>query len=240
MKFTSRLIVLSLGVLVTLSQAAYAADLDVKLTPELDSFQFKAQGKTYTIKRIQEPTHTIDESWAKTSRKCPPFCPHPMNVSDKVTTVGEVEVFDFMRNKVDNGTGILIDARVPAWHKKGTIPGSINIPFTEFELKPSDPKLAKYMKMIKAKPRGQVGFVDHAWDKTLETVGVDTERTGFWDYSESPELLFWCNGPWCGQSPHAIRGLLALGFPPEKIHYYRGGMQMWELMGLPVVVPEGN
>ncbi len=43
---------------------------------------------------------------------------------------------------------------------------------------------------------------------------------------------------WCGQSPRAVKGLLALGFPPEKILYYRGGMQAWQSLGLTVVVPE--
>jgi len=47
--------------------------------------------------------------------------------------------------------------------------------------------------------------------------------------------MLWCNGPWCGQSPHAIRGLLDLGYPAEKLYYYRGGMQAWQSLGLTVV-----
>jgi rhodanese-related sulfurtransferase len=77
-----------------------------------------------------------------------------------------------------------------------------------------------------------------SWDKTLRTFGVDPKRQGFWDFNNVKEVMLWCNGPWCGQSPHAINGLLSLGFPAEKIHYYRGGMQMWEIMGLPVIKPE--
>lgn len=238
MKLRTAFIALALGAMAGMGTGASAEEVEVKLTPKLDSFKVRHNGKMITIERVQDQNHTVDEAWAKTSRKCPPFCPHPMSVAPGVTTVGEVEVFDFMQNKVNKGTGLLIDARVPSWHKKGTIPGSINIPFTEFERKPTDPELTAVMKKIGAKRRGQVGFVDHAWDKTLETVGVDIQRSGFWDYSESPDLLLWCNGPWCGQSPHAIRGLLALGFPPEKIYYYRGGMQMWEMLGLTVIVPE--
>lgn len=237
MKVTHSVISLLLGMMLIVSTPVSAEDVAVKLTPDMDSLTVKFQGKSVRVMRNQDPAHTVDESWAKTSRKCPPFCPHPMHVAPGVTTVGEVEVFDFMKNKVNNGTGMMIDARLPSWHKKGTIPGSVNIPFTEFERKPTDPALAAIMKKIGATPRGHVGFVDHAWDKTLETVGVDIQRSGFWDYSKSPDLLFWCNGPWCGQSPHAIRGLLALGFPPEKVYYYRGGMQMWEMLGLTVVVP---
>lgn len=238
MKFSTPLTVLSIGAMLTLTQPVLGEELQVKLTPEIATLEVKHKGKNVVVKRNQDQNHIVDEAWAKTSRKCPPFCPQPYHVAPGVATVGEVEVFEFMRDKVNNGTGVLIDARLPAWHEKGTIPGSINIPFTEFERKASDPALDKPMKMIKAKRRGQVGFVEHTWDKTLKTVGVDTQRSGFWDYTDSPDLMFWCNGPWCGQSPHAIKGLLELGFPPEKIYYYRGGMQMWELLGLTIVTPE--
>lgn len=217
---------------------AQAEAVEVKLTPNLDSFTVKHQGNEVQIIRNQDPNNVVDLSWARTSRKCPPFCPQPIHVAPGVTTVGEVEVFDFMKNKVNKGTGLIIDARVEEWHKKGTIPSSINIPFTSFEMKASDPKLETVMKKIGAKRRSDVGFVSRAWDSTVKALGDDPQRTGFWDFSTSPDLLFWCNGPWCGQSPHAIHGLLELGFPAEKILYYRGGMQMWEILGLPVIVPE--
>lgn len=47
--------------------------------------------------------------------------------------------------------------------------------------------------------------------------------------------IFFCNGPQCGQSPAAIRGLLEAGYPPEGILYYRGGLHDWLTLGLPVV-----
>mgnify|MGYP000004287003 CR=1 FL=1 len=238
MNSSSRLGVFALALMATLSQPLQAEEREVNLLPELGSIEVKHQGKAVRIERIQDPTHTIDETWAMTARKCPPFCPQPLHAGPGVTTVGEVEVFDFIQNKVNNGSGLIIDARVESWHKKGTIPSSINIPFTEFERKPTDPRLVAAMEKIGAKRRQQVGFVERTWDKTLESVGVNTQRTGFWDFSASPDLLLWCNGPWCGQSPHAIHGLLELGFPAEKLYYYRGGMQMWELLGLTTIVPQ--
>ncbi len=237
MQFPKGLII-SLCATVLLTGAARAENLEVKLTPTQDSFTVMHQGKEVQIVRNQDQNNIVDLSWARTSRKCPPFCPQPIAVAPGVTTVAEVEVFDFMQNKLNKGKGLIIDARVREWHMKGTIPGSINIPFTEFEMKPSDPLLEPSMKKIGAKRRPAVGFIGSSWDSMLKSMGADMQRTGFWDYSESPELLFWCNGPWCGQSPHAIRGLLELGFPPEKIYYYRGGMQMWEILGLPIIVPE--
>jgi rhodanese-related sulfurtransferase len=231
-------LIITLCSLLFLAGTAQAEEVEVKLTPKLDSITVNHQGKPVKIIRNQNQSNVVDLSWARTSRKCPPFCPQPIHVAPGVTTVGEVEVFDFMQNKVNKNTGLIIDARVAEWHQKGTIPSSVNIPFTEFEMKPSDPKLAPVMKKIKAKRRDAVGFFGHAWDSAEKAMGVDIQRTGFWDFSESPDLLFWCNGPWCGQSPHAIHGLLELGFPPEKVFYYRGGMQMWEILGLPVIVPE--
>jgi len=64
------------------------------------------------------------------------------------------------------------------------------------------------------------------------------QKTESWDFTKAKELLLWCNGPWCGQSPRAIRALLAIGYPAEKLHYYRGGMQMWQSLGLTTVLPK--
>ena len=62
-------------------------------------------------------------------------------------------------------------------------------------------------------------------------------KTDAWDFSGAKKLAFWCNGPACGQSPRAIKGMLSAGYPAEKLLYYRGGMQMWQLWGLTTVIP---
>ncbi|MGM0551074.1 MAG: rhodanese-like domain-containing protein [Bacteroidota bacterium] len=54
------------------------------------------------------------------------------------------------------------------------------------------------------------------------------------ELDSSKPTIFFCNGPQCPQSPTAIRSLLAAGYPPEKILYYRGGMHDWITLGLPV------
>lgn len=51
--------------------------------------------------------------------------------------------------------------------------------------------------------------------------------------------VFFCNGPQCGQSPHAIRALLDAGYPADRILYFRGGMHDWMTLGLPVVAGGG-
>ena len=75
--------------------------------------------------------------------------------------------------------------------------------------------------------------------RVVETLGfMDGDmKTDSWDFSQAKDVLLWCNGPWCGQSPRAIKALLALGYPADKIYYYRGGMQMWQSLGLTTIKP---
>lgn len=56
-----------------------------------------------------------------------------------------------------------------------------------------------------------------------------------WDCTKAPEVYAFCNGPVCGQSPVGIRDMIRLGFPAEKIFYYRGGMLVWDALGLNTV-----
>ncbi|MDR9437159.1 MAG: rhodanese-like domain-containing protein [Thiohalophilus sp.] len=202
-----------------------ALALDVGLTPNRDYVDVQHNGKSIRLQRIQDQEHALTGSFAKTSRSCPPFCIQPIQVAPGVTTVGEVEIFEFMENQLRDGSGLLIDARLPSWHQKGTIPGSINIPFTVFEKSDLDPELVSTFKQLGVTERQEEpGLVE----KLL--AGGDVNET--WDFSNAKELILWCNGPWCGQSPRAIRGLLKHGYPPEKINYYRDGMQMWQILGL--------
>ncbi len=213
---------------------AYA--LDVKLTPGKDFVEVIHQGKLVKIQRIQDQDHILEGGFAKTSRKCPPFCIQPMSGGEGVQTVGQLEMFDFMENELLDETGIIVDARTPAWWKRGTIPGSVNIPFTVFGLDINDPQLIDMMRVLGAKRRGEVsGFT-----RTIEGFGLmgGDQKTDEWDFTSAKKVILWCNGMWCGQSPRAIKGLLELGYPPEKIMYYRGGMQGWQSLGLTVIDPD--
>lgn len=59
-----------------------------------------------------------------------------------------------------------------------------------------------------------------------------------WSCADALSVTLFCNGPWCGQSPTAIRAMLREGYPADRIAYYRGGMQMWNLLSLTVVEGE--
>jgi len=52
--------------------------------------------------------------------------------------------------------------------------------------------------------------------------------------NEAKRVALFCSGIWCGQSPTAIRNMIDAGYPAERISYYRGGMQVWRLLGLTV------
>ena len=71
--------------------------------------------------------------------------------------------------------------------------------------------------------------------ETVTDVHHWTDR--LFSFKRAKTLVFFCNGPWCGQSPTNIRVLLKHGYPPHKLKYYRGGMQMWESLGLTTIKP---
>ncbi|MFW8594319.1 rhodanese-like domain-containing protein [Cribrihabitans neustonicus] len=78
------------------------------------------------------------------------------------------------------------------------------------------------------------------WDEIsdrLGELGCEADFDG-WDCADAPRVALFCNGPWCGQSPTAIRAMIGAGYPAERISYYRGGMQLWRILGL--TVSEGN
>jgi len=231
MIYRSLLVLAALG----LGAAAHAADKPVHLDASRDSIETVHDGHVIKIERIQDVNHTISGFFARTSHPCPPHCVEPIQIDPRVKTVGEKEVFDFLENDVVIGSGTLIDARLPAWNEKGTIPGSVNIPFTVFESSADDRKLIDALYQLGVRKRGEVG----AMTRSLEKIGLlsGSQKTDDWDFSQAKKLILFCNGPWCGQSPRAIRALLDLGYPPEKLTYYRGGMQMWQLYGLTTIVP---
>lgn len=52
-----------------------------------------------------------------------------------------------------------------------------------------------------------------------------------------PVVLF-CNGPQCTATPKAVASLLAAGWDPADLRYYRGGLHDWVTLGLPLHVPD--
>lgn len=197
---------------VTALTATDAATQEVRLTAEHALREFVLNGEMITIARNQDTQARLEGEFTKTSRPCPPFCIAPMSAAPGVVTLGELEVVAFLENRVAHGAGLLLDSRVPEWFAKGTIPGAINLPFNT--LSPDNPYR----------------------DEILRALGGQQTGTG-WDFSAALELAMFCNGPWCEQSPTAIKHLIAAGYPAEKLSYYRGGMQTWLMLGLSTTQP---
>ncbi len=212
-----------------------AKDVTVGITKDKGYSTVHVNGDLIKISRIQDTSHVIKGSFSKTSRPCPPFCINPISLDKRVKTVAELEVIKFMETTMYRGEGVLVDSRTPSWYKNGTIPGSINIPFTAFEKDENDIELAAIFESLGAVKREEVNPVLLLVESTGLLGGDKTET---WDFSDAKELLLWCNGPWCGQSPRAIQALLKAGYPAEKLYYYRGGMQVWRSLGLTTIVPE--
>ena len=209
---TSTVIALSLS-----AGAASAEDLKVKITPNLASVDVMHNGKKVTIMRNQNNKNKVKDAFATTSRNCPPFCINPIMLAPGVETLGELEVLDYLKKVSAGDSSILvIDSRTPDWVKRGTIPGAVNIPWTKLSVKKG------------ADPLSIAEIVTERFN------GRELDDDNF-DYSKAKTLVMFCNGMWCGQSPNNIRTLLKMGYPADKIKWYRGGMQNWENLGFTTV-----
>ena len=196
--------------------AAADSHLAVKITPDVESVDVMHGGQKITIMRNQDEKNTVNPAFAKTSRKCPPFCIQPSSMGPGVETIGESEIIEYAR-RMSGGDGsiVLIDSRTPDWVGRGTIPGAMNVPWTQLNpAKGADPiSIAEIME----------GVFDVKSNEELM------------DFSNCKTAVMFCNGMWCGQSPNNIRNLLKFGYPAHKIKWYRGGMQDWEILGLTTV-----
>lgn len=190
----------------------------VGITPDMMSATITHDGSSMEIKRDQNNDATVNPSFAKTSRPCPPFCVQPIVLAPGVETLGETEIIDYLvRMSEGDKTIMVIDSRTPDWVKKGTIPGAVNIPWTALNpAKGADPI-----------------SIGEILEDTFGAVSLE----GLWDYSNAKTLVLFCNGMWCGQSPNNIKNLLKFGYPPHKIKWYRGGMQSWSILGFNTVKP---
>ena len=191
---------------------------EVNITAEIESVSVKHGDTNVSIMRNQNQKNTVNPAFAKTSRKCPPFCIQPANLGPGVETIAELEMLDYLKRMSEGDDSIVvIDSRTPAWVAKGTIPGAINIPWTS--LNPS-----------KGADPISIGEI-------LEERFNAQNLEGLWDFRNARTLVMFCNGMWCGQSPNNIKNLLGFGYPAHKIKWYRGGMQSWEILGLTTAKP---
>ena len=209
----NKIVITSIFILPLLAENLKDKDLVVKITEDIPYITTINSGKKIIVKRIQDTNNRLTDDYSKTSRPCPPFCIQPTKVADGVKNIAELELLSFMQNEVPTGKGVVVDARLKSWFDIETIPSAINIPFPVIQNASRE----------KAK-------------KIFQILGMKVKANGDWDFSNAKKLAVFCNGIWCGQSGHFIHGMIAHGYPRDKILYYRGGFQGWKLLGLTTVV----
>lgn len=174
------------------------AETKVGIAKDMAAVTVETRNGPVEIGRIQDTENKIDGEWARTSRPCPNFCIQPSTAAEGVTTVGELELIEMLKDP----ESVVVDSRTPDWFEGGTIPGAVNIPYT------------------------------YILDE-LGSLGCEPDFEG-WDCVDAKNVALFCNGIWCGQSPTAIRNMIKAGYPADRISYYRGGMQVWRMLGLTV------
>ncbi|EGV19533.1 Rhodanese-like protein [Thiocapsa marina 5811] len=192
-------------------------DLRVKITETLPYVEVEHAGKPVILMRHQEPEHTIVAPYDQTARDCPPYCIQPMQLAPGVETIGELELIAYLERAAKGEPILVIDSRTEPWVSQGMIPGAIHLPYTRLDPAHAQPD---------------------AIAELLEFELGAIRLNALWNFSAAKTLVFYCNGPWCGQSPTNIRALLALGYPADRIKWYRGGMQVWEQLGFTTVKPK--
>lgn len=196
--------------------ASEGSDKFVPIKSGVKSVEISLNGEKFTIMRNQTAGNKISKLYEATNRGTP----QPMIISEGVETVGEVEFVEFMQKAQYDKNIKIIDSRKPGWFARLRIPGTTNVPFTDFN------------------------NLDDATDWLVDEFGVKQNDNGTLDFSNAKTLVLYCNGYWCGQTPGMVKNskhsLLKLGYPASKIKYYRGGMQAWTSLGFTVVGDEAN
>lgn len=199
----------------------------VNITPSLEEVKVMHEGKAVVIRRIQDQKHQVPSPYNKTSRPCPPFCIQPMVLAQGVETVGELEILGYLK-RVSKGdqSVMVIDSRTRDWMARGTVPGSVNIPWNTINV-----DFVEGFEIAAAAEN-----IDNIFEARFGARPTDKG----WDFSNAKTLVLFCNGAWCPQSPTNIKTLLMRGYPADKLKWYRGGMQSWVMFGLTTVKPTGR
>ncbi|MDZ7817625.1 MAG: rhodanese-like domain-containing protein [Aliarcobacter sp.] len=141
----------------------------------------------------------------------------PLFINEQIKTLSEIEVLEFIYNKSSKepNSYALVDTRKPTWFNQETIPSAINVPFEDLIY--------------------DEDFKDEFY-KAYSNLGIkiiDLEKNKF-DFTNAKTVVFFCNGPWCPISTKTINYFLDLGYPANKMMWYRGGMSEWNALSLSV------
>ena len=193
--------------IILLTIALYSVNYNqVKITPELSYVHAYHKSSIIKIHRIQDTKHKLTGEYAITYK--PMTYIQPIKIKG-IKTIGEVELLKFIKTKANKQRGLLIDARSKKAYKK-SIPSAINIPS---EVMKNDSKVKKI----------------------LSALGIKTKKDGSINSKQALSLVIYSHANWCDKAPNFIKILLENGYPANKILYYRGGIQMWKILGFTTI-----
>lgn len=197
---TLALIGLSSGALAS-EAATDGVPLGAEVAGKQEAYAKSVVIPTFTLNGVevkQDRSKPPEEAFKNPAdRKCKPFCVQP-DVIDGAATV-KLEDFPKMAADINAGKILIVDMRTEDWYAKGTLPGAVNLPYSDL-------------------------------------TGAETKAKAKIKKLEGKDIIAFCNGWWCGQSPTGIKALIGLGYT-GKIYYFRGGNQDWTDAGLAFTKP---
>lgn len=178
-----------------------------QMLPVTADAAFTFNGQDFVISRASTLSQPAIDTLNQISATCEAPCLSPMTVAENVATFGELDVITFLSTDVEAGDGLLIDARLPEARAGGFIPASVNVPAAT--VSPANPYR----------------------DDILAALGA-REFQGISNFDDVLSLVVYDSGPATTDAQSLITDLLDAGYPADKIAYYRGGMQVWSVLGL--------
>jgi len=180
------------------------APLQAQETQAKVSFLFN--GAQVSIDRDNNQAAQYAATFTAKDKNCGAACIAPMQVATGVATFDEPQVLRFLVDVVANNRGLMVDARSPDDRAQGFIPGSVSLPHATL-----DPAQ---------------GY----WANVIAALGAKASGAAF-NFANARALLVYDTGPSSDDAGKLVKNLLAVGYPAEKIKYYRGGMQVWSVLG---------
>lgn len=190
-----------------LAVAATVAGAQEHLTQAKASFIFN--GERIKISRDNPQAAQFAMRFATAPGGCGAPCIAPMQVARGVPTLDETAVLAFLVEQVAGNVGLMVDARLPQDRAMGFIPGTVSL------------------------PHATVAETNSFRDDILKALGARAFE-GVYNFADARELLIYDHGPSSDDAGHLVRNLLAAGYPIDKIKYYRGGMQVWSVLGFSI------
>lgn len=184
---------------------ALAQDSFTDIRPGQAVVDFVFGGTQITIQRSKAPTGQE----LLPQEGCPGYCIEPGIAAPGVVTLTELDILDFLQSRVAEGDGLLVDARLPDAYRAASIPGAISVPSAT---------------LVAGNPYRE---------DLLLALGA-TGALGNMNFSNAFDLVVFDEGPWSPTARSAVARLLEVGYPAQKLFYYRGGLQAWQALGLSV------